>query len=59
MVDLAMCKNVKCKEHYQCYRFVATVSELQWYSDFAPNARNTRCDSFIRCPEHMKRERRS
>lgn len=34
MPDISMCKNNKCPLNETCYRYVATPSSYQTYSDF-------------------------
>jgi hypothetical protein len=45
MADISMCDNQTCSLRKTCYRFNATSSERQSYSDFKPDG--DKCDFFI------------
>ena len=45
MPDISMCINKDCNLSNMCYRFLATPSEPQSYTEFKPNNDGT-CDNF-------------
>lgn len=45
MPDITMCKNETCKKKEDCYRFTATPSRFQSYSNFQ-YGKDGECDDF-------------
>lgn len=47
MPDIAMCEGNGCDKKEKCYRFKATPSQWQSYSDFTPEEKGG-CEYFIK-----------
>lgn len=51
MPDITMCANVDCPKRGECYRFRATPSERQSYSNFKPDEVTGVCNAFSQISE--------
>ena len=56
MADISMCANQTCPLKETCYRFNATPSERQSYSDFKPDG--DKCEFFILLRNQKKSKRK-
>ena len=46
MVDISKCSGIDCPDKYDCYRFMAIASEMQYYSTFEFNKKTKLCKGF-------------
>jgi predicted DCC family thiol-disulfide oxidoreductase YuxK len=55
MPDISMCYNSECPKCNECYRFLATPGEWQYYEDFKSDG-ESECEWFIPVEEKEQKD---